>query len=241
MQSFLSLYVPLKKNGKINIPLNIQHIKLDIGLSYSAPMSQYWLSNETDLFVYGFEPLPTSIETIKKGATKLDPSHGDPLNPTYIGERFFLIPCALGLSKNPTVQFYVTKNSCGCCSIYPPKYFEIEKVIDVPIFSLSNFFALFPFDSHPIIDYIKIDTQGSDLDIVKSGGSYLKERVVYITIEAENDQYQNTNNSESDIDQYMKRIGFVRDFSKNTVDPTYFNPKFLDYIQKYNIQIYQKG
>ena len=84
-----------------------------------------------------------------------------------------------------------TKNDCGCSSLYEPSNFEVAKIIDVPIFTLADFFDIFPFDTHPIIEYIKIDAQGADLDIVKSAGHYLKDRVIYITIEAEDLHYKN--------------------------------------------------
>lgn len=78
-----------KSDGKIEIPNHIKHIKLDIGLSYSAPMSQYWLSHEKDLLVFGFEPNPACVESIFKGATKWHPSHGDPLEPRFVNKNFF--------------------------------------------------------------------------------------------------------------------------------------------------------
>ncbi len=229
-----------ESDGKIKISPHVKHIKLDIGLSYSAPMSQYWLSHEDDLFVFGFEPNPACVTSIFQGAMKRHVSHGDPLKKKFIGKSFFLIPCALGLSSNTMIKFIVTKD-CGCSSIYVPKSFEIERIIDVPIFLLSNFFDLFPFDTHPVIDYIKIDAQGSDLDIVKSAGHYLAEKVIYITIEAENSQYENTVNSSQDIDNYMRSIGFIRHKSSHTSDPTYFNPRYSEYIKNHNVQIYQKG
>ena len=241
MQQFIASHIPLREDGKIDIPPYIKHIKLDIGLSYNAPMSQQWLSHESDLWVFGFEPNLNSVNTIKQGAIKRHPSHGDPLNPCYVGESFFVIPCALGLLSGGFVNFYITQGDCGCSSLYQPKYFAVEKVVEVPLFRLSNFFDLFPFDTHPVIEYIKIDAQGSDLDIAKSAGNYLAERVIYITIEAENDQYKNTINSGNDIDHYMKSIGFIRDFSQDTKDPTYFNPRFLDYIKKDKVKIFQRG
>ena len=122
-----------------------------------------------------------------------------------------------------------------------PKDFPIERIIEIPIFSLSDFFDLLPFDSHPVIDYIKIDAQGSDLNIVKSAGDHLKERVIYVTLEAENTQYENTVSSYQDIDNYMHNIGFVRYTSPNTSDPTYFNLRYSDYVKNHEIQIYQKG
>ena len=98
-----------------------------------------------------------------------------------------------------------------------------------------------PFDTHPVIDYIKIDAQGSDLDIVKSGGHYLEKNVIYITIEPENAQYENTKNSIDEIDAFMQSIGFIRIFSLETSDPTYLNSKFTDYVKDNNVTIFQKG
>lgn len=236
---FISTIIPLREDGKISIPAHIQHIKLDIGLSYSAPMSQHWLTREDNLMVFGFEPNPAAVESILNGATKRHPSHGTPLEKRFIGKTFFLIPCALGLSQEKSINFFITKNDCGCSSFYEPKNFEVERIITVPIFSLIDFFELFPFDTHPIIDYIKIDAQGADLDIVKSAGNYLKEHVIYITLEPENLEYKNTRNSKEEIQTYMDSIGFVEHKSSLTNDPTYFNPRFAQYIQEHAIEIYQ--
>lgn len=241
LKTMVSHAIPLREDGKINIPSQIKHIKLDIGLSYSAPMSQQWLTHEDDLLVFGFEPNPASVTSILQGATKREKYHGDPLETRFIGKNFFLIPCALGLSNNTSIKFFVTGNDHGCSSIYFPKSFPIECIIEVPIFSLASFFDLLPFDTHPVIDYIKIDAQGSDLNIVKSAGGYLKERVIYVTLEAENTSYENTTNSHWDIYTYMLSIGFVRHACPNTSDPTYFNPRFSDYIKNHHVQIYQKG
>ena len=230
--------VPLRFDGTIEIPAHIKHIKLDIGLSDHAPMSQYWLSHEDDLLVFGFEPNPASVTAILKGVQHRHPYF---LEKKYIGKNFFLIPCALGLSNNQTIKFYVTENDCGCSSLYLPKYFPIKGVIDVPIYSLSDFFDLFPFDTHPVIDYIKIDAQGADLDIAKSAGHYLAERVIYITLEPENAQYENTINSRQDIDNYMHSIGFISFDSTYVDDPTYFNPRYSDYVRNNEVKIYQLG
>lgn len=233
-KTMIQQVIPLREDGKIKISSDIKHIKLDVGLSCNAPMSQYWLTHEDNLLVFGFEPNPASIKMILQGGFE---GH---LEKRFIGEKFFLIPCALGLTSD-VIKFFVTANDGGCSSIYFPNYLPIERVIDVPMFSLSDFFDMFPFDTHPVIDYIKIDAQGSDLNIAKSAGHYLKERVIYITLEAEDLHYQNTTNSEQDIENYMHSIGFIRHTSSATSDPTYFNPKYSDYIKNTNIKIYQKG
>jgi len=228
------------KTGKIIIPEYIKHIKLDIGLSYSAPMSQHWLMEEQNLWVFGFEPNQRSAESILNGASKILPSHGEPLEKRFINERFFLIPCALGISSDHMMPFFVTAD-CGCCSLYKPKELELEKMIQVPVFNLEDFFNIFPFDTHPVIDYIKIDAQGADLDIVKSAGKYLAQRIVFITVEAENDAYENTHNSSQEIDNYLYSQGFQRYTSALTGDPTYINLNFVDYARDNSIIIYQQG
>ncbi len=243
LKTLVSQTIPFREDGKIAIPNHIKHVKLDIGLSYSAPMSQYWLTHENDLLVFGFEPNPDAVNSILQGAEKRHPNHGNPLDKRFIGTQFFLIPSALGSQpmSNAIMQFYVTKDDCGCSSLYRPKEMEIDRIINVPVFSLSDFFDLFPFDTHPVIDYIKIDAQGADLEIAKGAGRYLAERVVYITLEPEDNVYENTTNSHQSIDAYMHSIGFIPHKSKDTGDPTYFNPRFIDYIKNNHVKIYQKG
>lgn len=239
-KSFIQSIVPLRNDGKIAIPASLHHVKLDIGLSYSAPMSQQWLLRENDLIVFGFEPNPASVASILRGATKQHPLHGDPVDVCFINTRFFLIPCALGISEGKTVPFYVTAGDCGCSSLFKPKTIPVEQVIEVPLFPLSDFFELFPFDTHPVIDYIKIDAQGADLDIVKSAGHYLAEHVVYITIEAEDNQYEGTVNNFDAIDSYMKSIGFKPYRSSCTMDPTYLNSNYIEYAKQHHIIIFQQ-
>lgn len=251
-RAFFADLLPMRADGKINIPLSMKHIKLDIGLSWCAPMSQVWIAKEDDLIVFGFEPNPGARVLIEQG--KCIPAHwatnylsaSHPIRtksalPELLGSRFFLMPCALGLSEHKTTIFYVTSNDCGCSSIFPPTQLPVGEVLSVPILRLSQFFDVFPFDSHPIIDYIKIDAQGADLSIVKSAGNYLQERVVCVTLEPEQDHYQGAINSFQDIDNYMQNIGFVRYTSKNVGDPTYVNPKFMTYfIDQHELHIFQQ-
>jgi len=240
-QQFIAPHVSFRKDGKIHIPEHIKHVKLDIGLSYNAPMSQYWLTHEDHVLVFGFEPNPAAVNSIMNGAVKRHPLHGEPLNRDYIGVNFFLIPCALGLSTEEKIKFYITKEDCGCSSIYEPKFFAVADVIEVPIFSLSDFFDIFPFDTHPVIDYIKIDAQGSDLNIVKSAKEYLKEHVIFVTIECENSQYKDTTNSEQEVNSYMFSQGFIKYQTADANDPTYLNSRFLDYVKANEVKIFQKG
>lgn len=229
---------------KIHIKENITNIKLDIGLSYNAPYSQCWLEKEPNLFVFGFEPNTDSVLNILSGnIVKRVPGHGTPIQNEYINERFCIFPVALSNVDSPCeMTFYKTEKDVGCSSLYKPidpSLGSFKHQSAVPVYSLKHFFDLFPFDRFEYIDYIKIDAQGADFDIIKSAGDYLKERVVYITAEPESNQYSGcAHNTCHNMEEYLLTQNFVRINHPNTQDPTFLNKKFLHL--KYNIYIYQQ-
>ena len=139
------------------------------------------------------------------------------------------------------MKFYVSQNDCGTSSLFPndKRYLgKIKEVIDVPVYSLKMFFDGFPWEIFQYIDYIKIDAQGSDLNILKSAGSYLSERVVYVTAEGDGQQYIGAHEcSEANIISYMESQGFIRIHHRNTVDPTFVNQKYIE--ESKNIYIKQ--
>ncbi len=227
-----------------DIPLNIKHIKIDIGLSYSAPQSQVWLNHDQDTFVFGFEPNPECIETISRGdICKKNPGHGECLS-NENAKRFKLIPVALdNVSEKKEMDFYTMANDCGTSSLNQPIDYglgPVKNIVKVPVYALASFFDHFPWHRFEYIEYVKIDAQGSDLNIVKSAGKYLQDRIVFVTLEPESRSYANCNhNSTNNIIEYMTTNGFERYFSPNTDDPTFLNTKFKHLAN--SIFIYQKG
>jgi FkbM family methyltransferase len=226
----------------INIPQDITHVKIDVGLSYNANQSQDWLSNEKNLFVFGFEPNPQSVENILNGnIKKRDPSHGQSISNEYINKTFTIIPVALSKVEEPTIMdFYSMSKDTGTSSLYQPvdpNLGPIKEKIQVPVYSLKHFFDLFPWDRFEYIDYIKIDAQGADFDIIQSAGDYLKERVVYITAEPESNQYNDCNhNTTGNMEKYLITQNFIRINHPHTNDPTFINQKFLDLQDKIYIR-----
>jgi FkbM family methyltransferase len=218
-----------------SIPDTCTHCKLDVGLSYSAPQSQSWLSHEdSTLMVFGFEPNPESVACImSRNNRKQHASHGDCLEYKYIEEgRFVIQPCALSNVDIPTtMKFYVSQNDCGTSSLYPnneTQLGKIKSVINVPVYSLKMFFDGFPWDRFDYIDYLKIDAQGSDLNILKSAGSYLRKRVVYVTAEGDGNYYIGAGEcSNSNIVSYMETQGFTRIRHPNTTDLTFVNNWYI--------------
>lgn len=231
-------------NGKIDIPDSITGLKVDVGLSYSAPQTQNWLQYVPSTYVFCFEPNPEAVSAIQSPTNaKRDPSHGEVLEHKYVNTNAFIIPIALGNTESGSVPFYVTKGDIGCSSLYKPlsnSGFEVSQCINVPIYTLKSFFDLIPFDRFPYIEYIKVDAQGADLEILKGAGNYLSERVVYITIECDWSHYEGTStNSIHHVLPYLQSQGFKHIHHPNTSDPTFINTKYL-HLEK-DIYIYQRG
>ena len=94
---------------------------------------------------------------------------------------------ALGNPKSEgiEVKYYKMNDDCGKSSVYYPvdkNLGPIDSIINTRLYSLKNFFDIFDWNRFPYIEYIKIDAQGSDYNIILGAGEYLKDRVVYITI-----------------------------------------------------------
>jgi FkbM family methyltransferase len=223
---------------------SINRVKIDVGLSYNAPQSQVWLEKQNDLVVFGFEPNPEAIKIIsQKNIQKKHPNHGTPVADEYIGTRFFLFPVALADVENPEVMdFYSMENDCGTSSLLKPinSLGTIKSKVKVPVYSLKHFFDLFSWERFEYIEYLKIDAQGFDYNILKSAKNYLKEKVVFITAEPESRQYENAdNNNVENITKYLQEQNFLRINHENTSDPTYVNKKYLHLAQ--DIFIHQNG
>ena len=52
----------MSKLEELTIPEKCTHIKIDIGLSYSAPIANKFLVKEPEVYVMGFEP---NLECVK--------------------------------------------------------------------------------------------------------------------------------------------------------------------------------
>ena len=228
---------------KYNIPKNCTHVKLDIGLSYNAPLSQSWLSKEPNLMVFGFEPNPESVKCIQDGnIQKRHHLHGQPLEQKFIDDkRFQLIPVALSnVEKKEEMSFYINSKDCGTSSLF--KHDEkslgpIKNKINVPVLSLKMFFDKFPWNKFDYIDYIKIDAQGSDLNILKGASNYLREKVVYVTAEPDGKYYIGCDScNEQNITKYMLSQNFIKVNHPNTTDPTFINKKFYSLKNKIYIE-----
>lgn len=214
----------------IDIPDYISRIKIDVGLSYNAPVSQKLLEHDKDVFVFGFEPNPESVKCIHEKNCDF----GSPirLDKKYIEEkRIQILQFALD-DVNDIIykNFFIADNDPGCSSLHESisPLIITNKTIKVPTISLNYFFEKFNWVRFPYIEWLKIDAQGSDLNIIKSAKKYLN-NIVYITAEANHNQYKNCEHcNEKEIDSYMHQHNFSRIYYNSSVcDPTYINNRFI--------------
>ena len=156
---------------------------------------------------------------------------------------FHIIPVALSnVKEEQQLEFYSMQIDGGTSSLYKPLNERLGPVKNkniVKTYSLKHFFDLFPWERFEYIEYIKIDAQGADIDIIKSAGDYLRERVVYITAEPEYTDYENcSNNTSENMEEYLLTQNFIKINHPNTEDPTFINKKFIELKDK--IYIFQK-
>ena len=215
--------------NNIHIPDNITHIKIDIGLGMHNVYSKKWLQNEKNLFVFMIDPNPDSINSSYNNTKNIQSDIIKNKND------FYIIPVALSNIESPSsLDFYSMLLDGGTSSLYKPIdpiLGPIKNKITVPVYSLKHFFDSFSWNRFEYIEYIKIDAQGADLDIIKSAGDYLCDKVIFITAEPEISQYENCNhNTAENMEEYLKTQNFIKINHPNTQDPTFINNKFLHLI-----------
>lgn len=216
------------KNDKFVLS-KFDHVYIDVGLSWNAPNSIEWCKHVPNALVFGFEPNPTSIKSVKNFNIAAKDS-----------QKFYLIPVALG-NQEGILPFYNTTNDVGTSSLFKPKTQSIgpSTIINVHIMTLMKFFDHFPWEQYPFISYLKIDAQGSDLNVIKGAGKYL-EKIVYVTAETDGHHYHGSDdNNEENIVKYMESMDFTRVNHNYTKDPTFINNKLRHLENK--IFIYQKN
>ena len=221
----------------LQIPETITHVKLDIGLGEYNINSVNWLKYEKNLLVFMIDPNGLNKDPATRAKHQIE--HPDTMHPTNM---YYELPIAIADIETPThLTFYKMTKDAGTSSLYEPKDPRLGPVAEriiTPAYSLKHFFDVFPWDRFPYIEYIKIDAQGADLDIIKSAGNYLRDRVVFITAEPEAQQYKGcTHNTQKNMSDYLTTQGFVQIKHPRTNDPTFVNSKFKE--QAENIYLYQ--
>lgn len=127
-------------------------IKIVVGLHLSMEFLMEAINNK-NLIVYAFEPNPKIVEKYKNN---------------FIPNNYKIIQKAVS-NKNGIYPFYIcSESSCSSLNYWGngPKLGEMEK-IEVECITMLDFVKENNINE---IQYISIDTQGSDLDVMKGFG-----------------------------------------------------------------------
>lgn len=119
-------------------------------------------------------------------------------------------------SEKKDLNFYITKQ-VERSSIYEPNFdfleqfpdsdrFSVEKKVTISSEKVTTLDSLFGDDMIP--DFIKLDTQGSELDILKGSEKVLRKSIVGIKVEVEFGEMYKKQPLFSDVDSYLRSQGF---------------------------------
>jgi len=205
----MAIFVPiLKQSGRLEslhiTVCNVGSRKLG---AYDDYASQGWGVFAPNLTIYGFDADPEACEEANANI-ELRQENGE-VNWTEIH-----IPIGLG-SYTGEAKLYVTKNPM-CSSLYAPnepylarfsglpELVNLDFEVDIEITTLDSFCQTEAINE---IDFLQIDVQGADLDVLK-GASRILDSVLAIQIEVEFSHLYKDQPLFADIDTYLRTNGF---------------------------------
>ena len=172
-------------------------LRFDVGLSFNMPNATKWLRDDPNVYVIGIEPHPNNFKSCCSHLETLD-----------AGDRCYLIEAAISnVGESRDQDFYGLSGDPGTSSLCRPiGRFEnlVDRVYSVETISLASILNNLNYKR---VDVLKSDTQGNDLNVLKSAGDHLK-KVDFIYAEYdESEDYENANTGE-DLDKFLEENGF---------------------------------
>ena len=172
-------------------------LRFDVGLSFNMPNATKWLRDDPNVYVIGIEPHPNNFKSCCSHLETLD-----------AGDRCYLIEAAISnVGESTDKDFYGLSGDPGTSSLCRPiGRFEnlVDRVYTVETVSLASILDNLNYER---VNVLKCDTQGNDLNVLKSAGDHLK-NVDFIYAEYdESEDYENANTGE-ELDQFLEKNGF---------------------------------
>lgn len=184
-------------------------IRFDIGTSISAPVTRYWFERMNDIFVIGIEPNPDCYDkpNLWEGRTwSILKEFQDHLQSDNY---YHILGAADNVDKITEKEFYVFKENVGCSSLLKPKLNSFSKNKLDKLIKVETFPMYFLLDkiSYDLIEMVKIDTQGNDLNIIKSFKHHIN-NVCYLDVEDDCTSSYEGAATRNEILNYVKDFGF---------------------------------
>ena len=137
---------------------------------------------------------------------------------------------ALG-SVNDSSNMFISDNEGQSSSFFKPKLHLIEHP-EVKFHEDSTSFQIKVLDELDInnIDFLNIDTQGFEMEVLKGSSKILREDVKYIILEINKKELYEGCPLVKDIDSFLKKYGFIRTDTHYWMDSHSWGDAF--YIKK---------
>jgi hypothetical protein len=235
----------LNDEGLFIMPSHIKSVRFDIGLSWNAPNSGMWLKNDNSIFVIGVEANKYATESIIQNGFIIQQENNLQIPFNSQLKNYALLNVALDNVDNQTKKrFYHMKGDVGVSSLLKPTEalgYEVLELDDVDVLPLSMLMDKIDWNRFEYIELVKIDTQGKDLDIIKSAKNYL-DKIVFLNCEINTFNHYENNVSPDEYHTYLESMGFEKVIDNSVVngevvDVTYINKKYLHLKDKINYSV----
>lgn len=175
---------------------------IDVGARDAGVEALWWrlpgLAN-----YFGFEPDPAEC-------TRLNSNR----DPNYAATEVEYFPVALGASSGEAT-LYLTEN-LACSSLYEPDPILADRFPDIEVtrkrgelrVPLSTLDEWWEKENRPVVGFVKLDTQGSELDILQ-GGSNLLAQCIGCEVEVEFSPMYKNQPLFHEVESHMRSRGFV--------------------------------
>lgn len=196
-------------------------VRIDVGANI-GDTSVPWMS-ESDIEVYAFEPDPRMFSVLKK----------------HQSSRYHVFNQAIS-SEEGRLNFFQSVDT-SCSSLLPYTDEGIKRwispvgrvhstlgVIQVDTVTLSRVFE----ENHlEKVDYLKIDAQGHDFEVVKSAGEYLRNiREVMLEVQVTDFELYKGSSKIKDVLDYMKSYEFIEIRREANTGDQEYNITFLNAV-----------
>ena len=228
-------------------------IRFDVGCAATAPNSALWILNNPNIEVFAFEPDNRSFNILIKGSKTNQYKDKARLIKNKNIIRFKNKILKKIYKKNFTVYnygidnipkktrkyfYHVGKKNYGCSSLLKPipkkLGIKIEYKKLVEIYPLSFFLNKIKYE---YVEMLKTDTQGNDLNVLKSAGNFIK-KIAFIQSEywalQDYEGEKSKKVSRNEIINYMKKKNFYC-YYYTDVDIFFVNKKLKKIIKSKNI------
>lgn len=177
-------------------------LRIDVGLSDSMPHTIRWTRYDPRVIVIGFEPNRTSFDKCVELRQQVSRE-----------DRIFLFNYALtNTSLMSELQFYemggpTVQYNVGTSSLLAPRNSwksAVQKKTFVKGVPAKAFLDLVKPN---LIDLVKVDTQGYDLEVLRGFGDYLSQALIVIA-ECDSTTYYEGANSRKELEDFFRAKGF---------------------------------